>query len=132
MAPVCPKCDVRLLIVHLQEIAVDFCDRCRGLWLDTSELDELLTRAGARPDEAFRHALGVTTAPTGLTRHLCPRCDQPMHELQHGELTLEQCPQGHGLWFDAGELQRLLATGSPAAAASRTVADLNQIFVQPN
>src|SRR5690348_10779972 len=78
MAPVCPKCDVRLLIVHLQEIAVDFCDRCRGVWLDAGELEELMTRTGARPDEAFRHALGVSPAPSRLTHALCPRCDQPM------------------------------------------------------
>ena len=88
MAPVCPKCDVGLLIVHLQEIEVDVCERCRGLWLDAGELEDLMTRTGARPTEAFRHALGVTNSPPRVTRYLCPRCDQAMHEWRRGDLTL--------------------------------------------
>lgn len=35
-----------------------------------------------------------------------------------GNVTLERCPNGHGLWFDATELPRLLGIVTTAAAGT--------------
>ena len=51
MIPVCPKCDTGLFILHFKGVDVDFCERCRGLWLDTGELEELMARTGAAVDD---------------------------------------------------------------------------------
>ena len=47
----CPKCDVDLLISDRQGIEVDFCPRCRGVWLDRGELDKITERAARFVDE---------------------------------------------------------------------------------
>ena len=104
MIPVCPKCDAGLFIARLGGVEIDYCNHCRGVWLDAGEWEQL---AGV----AFpKFELG------GATKHLCPRCDARLDEIHTpGNLTLDKCPRGHGLWFDADELQQLLKTthGAP-------------------
>ena len=132
MIPVCPKCDVGLFIVHFKDIEVDYCHCCRGLWLDAGELQALLQRTGARTDDPLLNSLDQPgTVPPGR-KHLCPRCDKSLAEIQirvpgQPELTLDRCA-GHGLWFDADELQQLLAMFPAASGASHTIAFLNEIF----
>jgi Zn-finger nucleic acid-binding protein len=108
MIPVCPKCDARLLLSRFKSVEVDYCDNCRGVWLDAGELEQLA--GGPLPD--FQHETG--TVPPGK-KHLCPRCDARLEEITApGNLKLDKCPRGHGLWFDADELQQLLATAHGA------------------
>jgi Zn-finger nucleic acid-binding protein len=130
MIPVCPKCDVQLLILRLGEVEVDFCHECSGLWLDAGEL-EMLTRH-SRVDEPLAKALqqrGVASRE----KHLCPRCDRPLREIvitapNVQALTLDRCPRGHGLWFDADELRHLLTMFPNNAATQGATRHLNEIF----
>ena len=41
----CPMCQVELSIMDRQGIEVDFCPKCRGVWLDRGELDKLIERS---------------------------------------------------------------------------------------
>ncbi len=41
----CPNCDVPLVISERQQVEIDYCPRCRGVWLDRGELDKILDRA---------------------------------------------------------------------------------------
>ncbi|MFV0423542.1 zf-TFIIB domain-containing protein [Oleidesulfovibrio sp.] len=41
----CPRCDVPLHITDRQNIEIDFCPECRGVWLDRGELDKILEKA---------------------------------------------------------------------------------------
>ncbi len=38
----CPNCSVTLLISQRQNIEIDFCPECRGVWLDRGELDKII------------------------------------------------------------------------------------------
>lgn len=117
MLPVCPKCDAGLFILRFQSVEVDYCEQCRGVWLDAGELEQLV--GAPLPD--FQSQTG--TVPSGK-KHLCPRCDARLEEIAAPDnLTLDKCPRGHGLWLDADELQKLLAT-------SRVV-QLDGIFGKP-
>jgi len=105
MIPVCPKCDIGLFILKFKSVEVDYCYRCRGMWLDAGELEQL---AGTPLPDFQRRTTGNVPASK---KHLCPRCDSCLEEIvTPGHLTLDKCPRGHGLWFDADELQQLLAT----------------------
>ena len=37
----CPRCDGALQETKFEEIAVDVCDKCGGVWLDSGELEHL-------------------------------------------------------------------------------------------
>ena len=42
----CPTCDnTSLAMTDRQGIEIDYCPKCRGIWLDRGELDRLIERA---------------------------------------------------------------------------------------
>jgi Zn-finger nucleic acid-binding protein len=43
----CPVCNVALTIADRQGVEIDYCPKCRGVWLDRGELDKLIERAAA-------------------------------------------------------------------------------------
>lgn len=49
----CPHCAVELKISERRNIEVDYCPRCRGVWLDRGELDKLLESTA---QESYRHS----------------------------------------------------------------------------
>ncbi len=42
----CPACRVDLVMSERNGVEIDYCPRCRGVWLDRGELDKILERAG--------------------------------------------------------------------------------------
>jgi Zn-finger nucleic acid-binding protein len=52
----CPACsEVTLAMTHREGIEIDYCPKCRGVWLDRGELDKVIERS-------------MSTAPTTDTR----------------------------------------------------------------
>ena len=37
----CPRCDGSLSETRFEEVAIDTCDKCGGVWLDSGELEQL-------------------------------------------------------------------------------------------
>ena len=46
----CPVCKVELKISDREGIEIDYCPKCRGVWLDRSELDQIIKRSTSRND----------------------------------------------------------------------------------
>lgn len=40
----CPKCDGKLMETEYEDIAIDVCDSCSGVWLDKGELARIVDR----------------------------------------------------------------------------------------
>ena len=133
MVPVCPKCDVGLVIFNFKGIEVDICPKCHGLWLDQGELEELLHSTNAKAPNPLLTSHGQPgTLPAG-EKNFCPRCDARMVEIlveQPGKepLVLDRCPREHGLWFDADELQRFLTGSQAGSGAAVLIEHLNELF----
>ena len=51
----CPLDDSDLVMSERQGIEIDYCPKCRGVWLDRGELDKIIERSGA-DDNAPRAA----------------------------------------------------------------------------
>ena len=43
----CPVCNETLTMSERQGVEIDFCPKCRGVWLDRGELDKILAREAA-------------------------------------------------------------------------------------
>lgn len=41
----CPRCGVNLVMSERSGIEIDYCPKCRGVWLDRGELDKIIERA---------------------------------------------------------------------------------------
>jgi Zn-finger nucleic acid-binding protein len=47
----CPAgCDADLLLTERRGVEIDYCPRCRGIWLDRGELDKIIDRAAEEVD----------------------------------------------------------------------------------
>jgi Zn-finger nucleic acid-binding protein len=45
----CPVCRVDLVMADRQGVEIDYCPKCRGVWLDRGELDKVIERSAAEP-----------------------------------------------------------------------------------
>ena len=43
----CPRCDGRLHQKTFDEVTIDQCDRCNGIWLDAGELEQIVGEESA-------------------------------------------------------------------------------------
>jgi Zn-finger nucleic acid-binding protein len=53
----CPHCDEELKMADRQGIEIDYCPKCRGVWLDRGELDKLIERSAEfapQPSRAYQ------------------------------------------------------------------------------
>src|ERR1043166_1249392 len=110
MISICPKCDEPLLVLSFRGVDLDFCNYCRGLWLDAGELRQILEKSGDEPDDLLEALYSLPGIVPSGKKHLCPRCDESLIEIAPqvaggAPVTLDRCPRGHGIWFDANELQ---------------------------
>ena len=56
----CPACNVALAMADRQGVEIDYCPRCRGVWLDRGEIDKIVERELAAYGPLAR---GVPAAP---------------------------------------------------------------------
>lgn len=119
----CPACREPLIVLDHDNIEVDYCQACRGVWLDAHELDLLLGDVAQR--RAFL-AMGSPALAKEAPR-CCPECARKMAKVTAGPVVYDRCDRGHGVWFDEGELGRLLAEGH---TETRVPEFLVQIFGQ--
>ena len=110
----CPVCkNAAMIVLELDEVEVDFCLDCNGIWLDSGEL-ELLLEDEAKAAELLRSFRVVKTSGEQIRK--CPICLKKMQKVQVGgtdkPLLIDRCAKEHGLWFDKGELQDVVKTGS--------------------
>ncbi len=67
----CPVCRVDLVMTDRQGVEIDYCPKCRGVWLDRGELDKIIERSAA-------YEAGLAqTAPTRETPRSQPPASQP-------------------------------------------------------
>lgn len=68
----CPTCkEVNLVLAERQGVEIDYCPKCRGVWLDRGELDKILQRAegdGRAPGGAARLDTQPVPPPQSTTR----------------------------------------------------------------
>jgi uncharacterized protein len=58
----CPVCSVALTMTERQGVEIDYCPRCRGVWLDRGELDKIIERSA---DSQPRYANEPRSAERG-------------------------------------------------------------------
>ena len=52
----CPIDQIDLVMTERQGIEIDYCPKCRGVWLDRGELDKLIERTASVPAQPERAA----------------------------------------------------------------------------
>jgi len=109
----CPVCKIPAIVIEYNRIELDYCARCRGVWFDAGELELLLSSAGLEGSEAFLESVMNATVAVSEKKRRCPICNIKMNKAladKETQTLVDVCSEGHGIWFDGGELERTLGT----------------------
>lgn len=98
----CPECRRPFALVNMREIAIDYCTHCRGCWFEPGELGLVAGTAQDVPATQTMHR---------KSKYTCPVCSTAMWESVYKKpftLLVDRCPNGHGVYLEQGELERVL------------------------
>lgn len=104
----CPKCKDAMVALELNDVEIDRCFSCGGVWLDEGEL-ELLLEGSKFGDEIIYSILPFKKAKEKPVK--CPVCRKKMTKIIAGKsesVILDKCEKGHGIWLDGGELEKII------------------------
>jgi len=108
----CPVCNQPMIILELDQVEVDYCVSCYGVWLDEGEL-ELLLQDSDEKNKLFKSFIIDKANKERPVK--CPICSKKMDKTFCGDenkVIIDECPRKHGLWFNKGELQSAVEMGS--------------------
>ncbi len=108
----CPACKTIMFVVEYDALELDHCPACEGTWFDADELGLLFADADDTPHPELVQDVvdGREEVESGEARRRCPECRKSMRKVNIGpsqRVLVDACPQGHGLWFDHGEVADL-------------------------
>jgi uncharacterized protein len=109
---ICPVCKHPMLVIEYQQIELDYCGNCQGVWFDHGELELLLSRTMKNgTDTMINSVLHVEEAASNEKRRKCPICRRTMRKVNIAggkHVLIDTCIQHDGLWFDGGEIDHLV------------------------
>ncbi|MEJ2633826.1 MAG: zf-TFIIB domain-containing protein [Calditrichia bacterium] len=115
----CPVCKKTMIILEFDQVEVDYCPSCQGVWLDQGELELLL--------QNHERALDLSDIPGSKKgERRCPRCTKKMRKgnFPGTQVEVDICPRDNGLWLDKGELAQI----AEARASQEAVQHVKNFF----
>ncbi|MFN4219383.1 MAG: zf-TFIIB domain-containing protein [bacterium] len=112
----CPRCKTRGEIYHLKKanlenIEIDICENCGGIWFDKSELGQAV-KISSEEIQKLTNILENTNQVEKEDVELnCPRCDIPMMKYRYmytSNIYIDSCEKCEGIWIDKGELIQII------------------------
>jgi Zn-finger nucleic acid-binding protein len=117
--------------VSIQDVDVDKCSGCGGLWLDVGEIKLLAEKQEAAvagnaqlAHELDRLAKGRMATEPGLfppgdrVNTPCPHCGGKLTVVVFGPTKIEQCHKCDGIYLDRGELGKAMELVKSGEAAT--------------
>jgi len=92
----CPKCKAVLNPTQYESGQMYFCNQCSGIWIDGTELYNILGGTPKLPEVKIRE------------EKKCPKCGSiSFYPIKYPgtDTMIDLCENCHGIWFDPGELQ---------------------------
>ena len=126
-----------MIVVEHNKIELDYCTNCQGVWFDSGELELLLESVSMESSHLFlSNIIDSKETETSEKKRKCPICGQKMKKTiigQQPEILIDVCRQEDGLWFDGGELGRLLKqlaekSSGKAGSQQQVIAFLGEVF----
>jgi len=61
----CPACKIDLVMSERQGIEIDYCAKCRGVWLDRGELDKIIEQSVGADNRSNERQASPAASPKG-------------------------------------------------------------------
>jgi len=92
----CPKDGETMEEMVADNVVLDCCPKCNGIWVDKGELKKVAGFVATEHELMYR----------GDSNRICPRCAKRMNKADLHSTIVEECKCG--LFFDAGEVRKVL------------------------
>ncbi len=102
----CPKCSSHMEKVEYEGVKIERCKKCKGIWFDMMEKDELKAKHGSESVDSGDKDVGKESDKKKNVN--CPKCLTPMirkADIEQKHIVYEYCNSCHGAFFDAGEFK---------------------------
>lgn len=107
----CPHCQTELETRSTNDIEIDECPSCQGIWFDADELRR--TKDKSDPDlkwmdfEIWKHEDRFQVSEKARK---CPKCSVVLAAVTYDDTGVEVdfCSDCRGVWLDAGELENII------------------------
>ena len=110
----CPKCKSETLAdFKIDDLDVNRCASCDGIWFDAHELTELLAE-DAKEVALLRR--GSLREELDGKKGFCPRDAGELLRVYSAvdkTVIIDACPECRGIWLDGGEFEKLFAARRP-------------------
>jgi len=120
----CPVCKSAMIVLELNEVEVDYCTSCGGVWLDAGELELLID--DEKGEENLLRSFTIDSMHQEKS-YKCPICKKKMDKVYVGaskDVLIDKCPVEDGLWFDKGELEEVINLASGNNKVIEVIHDL--------
>ncbi len=117
----CPACREPMIVLELDEIEIDHCISCGGIWLDGGELELLLETSTEKNKLLTSFQIDKDTKENPRDCPIClKRMDKVLGDIpdcrssagRANKVLMDKCHQNDGIWFDLGELEQIIKMGS--------------------
>jgi Zn-finger nucleic acid-binding protein len=128
----CPECQRPMSPAKVGSVMLDECTTCGGLWVDPASFERICAEREEQASvlQTSSHAPGTAPASRPSGRYWpCPECQRLMNRQNFAHVSgviVDVC-KGHGIWFDQGELRRIvefIRGGGMGRARAREMEDL--------
>jgi Zn-finger nucleic acid-binding protein len=107
--PGCPRCGTPLDCKKRDEIDIDVCPGCGGLWLDRGEFNIITAESTVYREEKLKEEYSRPAVTEKIEYIPCVRCGKLMIRKNFGRISgviIDECGN-HGVWLDSGELEKI-------------------------
>ena len=121
----CPRCSVELAEIASDEMTIQRCSECGGLWIDSADLNRVLLHANL----PALSAVGGYVNPDEIAG-MCPACNVDLVAVEGGEkrsLHYDTCESCGGIWVEGPDVDEVPET-LDWKAAEQEIVDFYRLF----
>lgn len=97
----CPDCNVLMIPYTCENVVVDKCPNCEGIWFDDKELG-IFRKALGKFDLEQVKIIARSPEPGAEIISSCPRCVSILYEVKYSyntKVIIKRCESCHGVWL---------------------------------
>jgi len=110
----CPKCNSNLETAEIDNIILEICPSCDGIWLNKFELTKILhckfdSIKTSEISETLEKNKEIESTENKILK--CPSCGSQMlstNYLFNNNINIDMCSKCYGTWLDDGELKEVI------------------------
>lgn len=124
--PICPRCKTALEVSKKEELDINICPKCGGMWLDRGEFKVMTAESTVYREYELKKEYTRPSHENEFRYLACVRCGKHMIRENFKKISgviVDRCGN-HGVWLDPGELEKIrhfIAAGGLDRAHDREI-----------